>query len=108
MCSFVFERLVMRVADIPDGLVVGKKYQIDWAYGFSISNIEYYQNQGFDSEKFCKKQDECRAKEKTYSKFEFLGMGFHPSGHFHCSFAKVKILDDVILIPHQCLKRNNK
>lgn len=95
----------MGVLYVPEGLVAGKKYQIDWSYGFSISDIEYYQNQGFNSEKFCKKQEECRVKEKIYSKFEYLGMAFHPSGHFHCSFAKVKILDEVLLIPHRCLKR---
>ena len=43
---------------------------------------------------------------KLYNKqFEFLGMSYHPSGHFHIKFAKVRLFGDEVLMPHQMLIR---
>lgn len=83
---------------------IGKKYKINWSYPFTIYEINYNINQGFDIEKFCLLQ-ENPSYNKFNLKFEFLGMGYHPSGHFHKEFAKVKIGEDILLIPHQLLTK---
>lgn len=85
-------------------LIAGKFYKINWGYPFTIHELEYAQSQGFDSILFCSKEDNPK-NTKFNSKFEFLGMGYHPSGHFHKEFAKVKIDDDIVLIPHQMLTK---
>ena len=83
-------------------LIIGKKYKINWDHPFTISELVYALNQGFDSAIFCSKYKNPK-NTKFNSKFEFLGMGYHPSGHFHKEFAKVKIDEDIVLIPHQML-----
>lgn len=83
-------------------LKIGKKYKINWSYPFTICETNYNINQGFDIEKFCLFQKNPNYN-KFNLKFEFLGMGYHPSGHFHKEFAKVNIDGDILLIPHQLL-----
>lgn len=86
-------------------LKIGKKYKISWGEEFSIQTFRYYIDQGFRSDIFCEVYDKVIDKKKSNSKFEFLGMFCEDSINFYKKFAKVKVLDNEILIPHTMLLR---
>lgn len=83
----------------------GKFYKINWCKEFDLRQFNYYQNQGFNVSLFVDKYQEAIDKKLYNSKFEFLGMSYHPSGHFHIKFANVRIFGDDVLLPHQMLIR---
>lgn len=84
-------------------LKTGKSYKIDWEKHFTINELNYYIKQGFNFSLFCEKYNECVQQKTTSKKFEFLGTSYHPCGHFHVEYAKVKINNEELLIPKEML-----
>ena len=88
-----------------EDLKPGKCYGIQWDKEFDLKQVNYYQNQGFSMSLFVDKYKEAIEKKLYNKQFEFLGMSYHPSGHFHIKFAKVRLFGDEVLMPHQMLIR---